>query len=85
MPFYEYILDETSSSKGCHKCRNGFEELQKISDPHLERCPDCGAEIVRQISAPSVGHSASCLDDRAKAAGFTKLKRLGKGEYEKQY
>ena len=24
-------------------------------------------------------------DDRAKAAGFTKLKRLGKGEYERQY
>ena len=23
--------------------------------------------------------------DRAKAAGFTKLKRLGKGEYERQY
>ena len=27
----------------------------------------------------------SNLDDRAKAAGFTKLKRLGKGEYERQY
>jgi len=33
----------------------------------------------------AVGASRSGLDDRAKAAGFTKLKRLGKGEYERQY
>ena len=43
------------------------------------------APSVRVISAPSLGKSQSSLDDRAKAAGFTKLKRLGKGEYEKQY
>ena len=36
-------------------------------------------------SAAAVGFSQSNLDDRAKAAGFTKLKRLGKGEYERQY
>lgn len=37
------------------------------------------------ISAAAVGESKSDLDTRAKAAGFKKLKRLGKGEYEKMY
>ncbi len=85
MPIYEYILAPKGKNKGCDKCRSGFEVLQKISDPNLEKCPDCGSDVVRQISAPSLGHSQSSLDDRAKAAGFTKLKKLGKGEYEKQY
>lgn len=59
--------------------------MQKISDEPLDRCPDCGAPVEKQISAPSVGSSKSGFDDRAKRAGFHKLKKLGKGEYEKQY
>lgn len=83
MPFYEYIAKE--ESKSCDHCRGGFEVLQKISEDRLEKCPECGNPVVRAISAPSLGRSVTSLDDRAKAAGFTKLKRLGKGEYEKQY
>ena len=83
MPIYEYQAAE--GEKGCKFCANGFERLQRLSEPKLEKCPECGAPVVRVISAPAVGKSVSSLDDRAKAAGFTKLKRLGKGEYEKQY
>jgi putative FmdB family regulatory protein len=83
MPIYEYQAAE--GEKGCKFCANGFERIQTLSEPKLEKCPECGAIIVRVISAPAVGKSVSSLDDRAKAAGFTKLKRLGKGEYEKQY
>lgn len=83
MPIYEYQAAE--GAKGCPFCENGFERMQTLSEPKLEKCPECGAPVVRVISAPSLGRSASSLDDRAKAAGFTKLKRLGKGEYEKQY
>ena len=83
MPIYEYQAAEGET--GCPLCSNGFERLQTLSEPKLAKCPKCGAPIVRVISAPSVGKSVSSLDDRAKAAGFTKLKRLGKGEYEKQY
>ncbi len=83
MPIYEYQAAE--GVKGCKFCANGFERLQTLSEPKLEKCPECGAPVVRVISAPAVGKSVSSLDDRAKAAGFTKLKRLGKGEYEKQY
>ena len=55
------------------------------SDPMLTVCPDCGAEVRKLFSAAAVGGSKSGFDDRAKAAGFHKLKRLGKGEFEKQY
>ncbi|MCL1919666.1 MAG: hypothetical protein FWG50_01090 [Kiritimatiellaeota bacterium] len=44
-----------------------------------------GAAITKCIVAPAIGRSKSKLDDRAKAAGFTKLKKIGKGEYEKMY
>jgi hypothetical protein len=35
--------------------------------------------------APAIGRSKTKLDDRAKNAGFTKLKKIGTGEYEKMY
>jgi putative FmdB family regulatory protein len=83
MPIYEYRVKD--GEKGCAHCAGPFSVLQRLSDPRLEKCPVCGAAVARLISAPAVGRSASGFDGRAKAAGFHKLKRLGKGEYEKQY
>jgi len=83
MPIYEYEPED--SGKGCEYCSNGFEIMQGINDEKLTVCPKCSAPVRRMVSVPSVGASQSNLDDRAKKAGFTKLKRLGKGEYEKQY
>jgi predicted nucleic acid-binding Zn ribbon protein len=57
----------------------------RLSDEPLKQCPRCGAAVEKVISAPSVGASKSGMDDRAKQAGFHKLKRTGKGEYEKKY
>ena len=83
MPIYEYqAQDETA---GCERCRQPFEVIQRMSDKPVEECPKCGTRVRRLISAAAVGSSKSGLDQRAKSAGFTKLKRLGKGEYEKQY
>ena len=73
MPIYAYEVRE--GSDGCERCRRGFEVLQSLREAPIARCPDLAA----------VGMSQSGLDDRAKAAGFTKLKRLGKGEYEREY
>lgn len=84
MPIYEYRAKDAEKAS-CEHCRDGFEELQRLADAELETCPKCGAPVERMVSAPALGRSISSLDDRAKAAGFTKLKRLGKGEYEKQY
>jgi len=83
MPVYEY--EAASPDKSCSYCASGFEAVQSIHDPRLTACPKCGAAVRRVICAPAIGRSKSKLDDRAKAAGFTKLKRLGKGEYEKLY
>lgn len=83
MPIYEYQAEEPD--KGCDVCREPFEKLRKVSDPPLEACPECGAIIKKVISSHAVGGSKSGLDDRAKSAGFHKLQRTGKGEYEKKY
>ena len=83
MPIYEYQAKDPAA--GCPHCAKGFEQLQRLSEPPLIACPHCGAAIAKQFSTPAVGGSKSGADDRAKAAGFHKLKRLGKGEYEKQY
>ena len=83
MPIYEYQAKDCS--KGCDHCRNKFELLQRVSDDVLERCPECCAAVIKLISVHSVGTSQSGFDDRAKSAGFSKLKKIGSGEYEKQY
>ncbi|NLB54340.1 MAG: zinc ribbon domain-containing protein [Lentisphaerae bacterium] len=83
MPIYEYQAKDPE--KSCEKCLHPFEELQKISDPTLTKCPACGNLVRKIISVPSVGGSVSGFDDRAKSAGFSKFQKLGKGEYERKY
>jgi putative FmdB family regulatory protein len=83
MPTYEFIAE--NPSKSCSFCRQAFEVARRLSEPPLTRCPRCGAPVRKRIGAPSIGRSKSGLDDRAKAAGFKKLKKIGKGEYEQQY
>ena len=83
MPTYDY--EAVDPSKSCETCRAGFELVRTLRAPPVTECPVCGAPVHKLISAPAIGRSVSSLDSRAKNAGFTKLKRLGKGEYEKQY
>ena len=43
MPIYEYE---------CRACRHGFESIQKLSEPPLVDCPECGEpELKKKISA----------------------------------
>jgi putative FmdB family regulatory protein len=83
MPIYEYQAEDME--KSCVYCKEGFEQLMKMSDPPVIQCPKCANRVIKKISTPSVGTSKSGFDDRAKSAGFHKLKKLGKGEYEKTY
>ena len=83
MPIYRY--EPMQGGAGCRHCHEGFEVAQSLTDVRLDVCPECGGEVRRVVQSVTVGRSASGLDDRAKAAGFSKLKRIGKGEYEKQY
>jgi putative FmdB family regulatory protein len=45
MPLYEYE---------CKKCHHRFERIQKFSDPHVKKCPDCGGAVEQVVSAPAV-------------------------------
>lgn len=83
MPVYRY--EAKDSDKSCDYCKDGFEITQSIKDDKLTTCPECANPIIKTPVSAAIGRSQSSLDDRAKAAGFSKLKRLGKGEYEKQY
>ena len=50
MPLYEYE---------CKKCHHRFERIQKFSDPHVKKCPDCGGPLEQVISAPAVQFKGS--------------------------
>jgi putative FmdB family regulatory protein len=50
MPLYEYQ---------CKKCHHRFERIQKFSDPHMKKCPDCGGPVEQMISAPAVQFKGS--------------------------
>jgi len=45
MPLYEYQ---------CTACREVCEVLQKAKDGPLERCPKCGAPVIKLISSPAI-------------------------------
>ncbi|MBI2441809.1 MAG: zinc ribbon domain-containing protein [Lentisphaerae bacterium] len=83
MPIREY--QAVDPHQGCATCRKPFERLEQVAGSALAKCPDCGAPLRRLISAAAVGASQSSFDRRAQQSGFHKLKRQGKGEYEKQY
>ncbi len=50
MPLYEYQ---------CKKCHHRFERIQKFSDPHVKKCPDCGGAVEQILSAPAVQFKGS--------------------------
>ncbi|HZE27270.1 MAG TPA: zinc ribbon domain-containing protein [Terriglobales bacterium] len=50
MPLYEYE---------CKKCHHRFERIQKYSDPHVKKCPDCGGAVEQVVSAPAVQFKGS--------------------------
>ena len=81
MPLYEYEVCEG----GCAACGGRFTLSRPLSAAELTKCPACKKPVRKLISSfntPNILKPTSISD--AKKAGFTVLKRLGKGEYEKQ-
>jgi putative FmdB family regulatory protein len=50
MPIYEYR---------CKKCHHTFERIQRFSDPHVKKCPECGGAVEQVLSAPAVQFKGS--------------------------
>ncbi len=81
MPLYEYELCEGK----CAACGGQFALRRPLSAPELTKCPACKKpvrKVLSTFSSPMKLKPVSVSD--AKKAGFTVLKRLGKGEYERQ-
>ncbi len=78
MPLYEYELCEGS----CAVCGGRFTLCRPLSAKPLTHCPACKKPVRRVWSAFNSPRTHSISD--AKKAGFTVLKRVGKGEDERQ-
>jgi putative FmdB family regulatory protein len=81
MPYYEYEL----CAGDCAVCGGKFTLRRPITAAELKVCPACRRpvrKIISTFSSPLKLKPLSVSD--AKKAGFTILKRIGKGEYEKQ-
>ena len=81
MPFYEYEVCDGD----CKVCGGKFTLRRPIGAPELTHCPACKRPVRKVIStfnSPSKLKPVSISD--AKKAGFSVLKRIGKGEYERQ-
>ena len=72
MPIYEYA---------CKSCQHEFEALQKISDPPLRDCPQCGqAELQKKISAAGFRlKGGGWYETDFKASGDKKKNLVGDG------
>ena len=50
MPLYEYE---------CEVCANRFEQIQKFSDPPVEKCPACGGTVHKLMSLAAIQFKGS--------------------------
>ncbi len=78
MPLYEYEICEGE----CKVCGGKFVLRRPLSAAALTKCPACKKPVRRVFSTFNTPKTLSISE--AKKAGFTVLKRLGKGEYERQ-
>lgn len=80
MPLYEYELCEGN----CAICGGRFTLRRPLRAPPLEKCPLCKKPVRRVISSFNTPRLTEPLSvSEAKSAGFTVLKRVSKGEYER--
>ena len=79
MPLYEYA----ATKGGCRKCKGGFEVMQKLSEPKLRKCPECGKAVERQISAVGVHTKFSMSKSKLNDLGMTKYVKTSDGSYER--
>jgi len=81
MPIYEYELCDGD----CAVCGGKFTLRRPLDAKELTNCPACKKpvrKIISTFSTPTQLKPLSVTD--AKKAGFSVLKKLSKGEYERQ-
>src|SRR4030042_2730740 len=71
MPTYKYQPVEIE--KSCERCRQGFEIIQRITEPALIKCPHCKSSIFRVLFAPAVVIKGSPMSETdRKIKGYEK-------------
>jgi len=50
MPLYEYE---------CEKCGKRFEKIEKVTAPHVQKCPKCGGKAERLLAPPAIQFKGS--------------------------
>lgn len=81
MPLYEYELIDGD----CAVCGGRFTLRRPLNVPELTHCPACKKQVRKVISAFNTLKLTKPLSiSEAKNAGFTVLKKVSKGEYERQ-
>jgi putative FmdB family regulatory protein len=50
LPLYEYK---------CLKCKRHTDKIEKVSGPHLKKCPHCGGKVESVVTAPSIKFKGS--------------------------
>ena len=78
MPLYEYELCDGH----CAACGGKFTLRRPVTAQPLTKCPACKKPVRKVFSTFNSPRTLSISD--AKKAGFTVLKRVKKGEYERQ-
>ena len=78
MPLYEFELCDGD----CVVCGGHFTLRRPLDAPPLKLCPSCRRPVRKVLSTFNTPKTVSFSD--AKKAGFTVLKRVNKGEYERQ-
>ena len=78
MPLYEYQLREGD----CKVCGGKFVLRRPLSAAPLTQCPACKKPVRKVLSTFNSPRTLSI--SAAKKAGFSVLKRVSKGEYERQ-
>ena len=79
MPLYEYA----AIAGGCRQCKRGFEIMQKLSEPKLKKCPECGKPVERLLSAVGVHTKFSMSKSKLNDLGMTKYVKTSDGSYER--
>lgn len=74
MPIYEYK---------CQDCEEQLEALQRVSEPPLTTCPECGGPLKKLLSAPAFQFKGSgwyVTDYAGKSGGASSEKGADKAE-----
>jgi putative FmdB family regulatory protein len=78
LPLYEYQ---------CTKCRHRVEKIERLSGPHLAKCPKCGAKVERLAASPAIQFKGSgwyVTDYARKSSGDAGTSSQAEGEGKKE-